>query len=383
MLLFIFGAQIEIDVTFRIPLHLSYLSCIIECSYIHVSMKTYSEDIMTLTMKEIARLADVSQPTVSRVINNNPNVNPEIAAKVRSVIEQYGFVPNKSAQTLKRSDSHLIGISVVNISNPYFMELIEALEKECREHGYSIILQNSQHDALLEQENMANFVARQADGILLVPTDECDLAKFRSIPVPIIIITLIKDLFDSVAISHQKGGALVAEHFIKQGHYRFAFIGPQNDEKFQGFQEGLYANGYNFDRDNMIELAGNHNSQYQVRQCIANYLDSHPVLNFTSVFCYNDLTAVEFIKQLEERGLSSSQFAIAGFDDTILAKTLAMTSVHQPITDMAKQAFQLLVQKINQNEPHTEPSRILLLDPQLVVRASTLNKPSEISLGVN
>ena len=107
-------------------------------------------------MKEIARLANVSQATVSRVINGNPDVNPELAERVWRVIEEVGYIPNQTAQTLKSNQSKLIGVSVSERYNPYFVELVDHLEDKARKLD-NIILHNSKHNPILEWENIQNF----------------------------------------------------------------------------------------------------------------------------------------------------------------------------------------------------------------------------------
>lgn len=323
---------------------------------------------MTLTMKDIAKLANVSQPTVSRVINGNPNVNKEAAERVLKVIEESGYKPNRSAQTLKNNCSYLTGLNVVDIINPYFMELIDALESKGRENGYNIILHNCRHDdPQTEWDNIQNFIARQADGIFMVPTTELDVNRLARLRIPIVMVTQIREGFDSIAISHLKGGALVAEHFIEKGHHRFLFIGPTTDEKLLGFKEVLYNNGFSFSDGEIIDI--DDVSPFLLRQGIQSYFEQHPDPEFTAVFCYNDVTACEFIKVIEDAGKRASEFAIASFDDTILARALSITSVHQPIKEMAGLAFQMLLRRIN--EGMDLPPQHAILDPMLMIRKST------------
>ena len=124
-----------------------------------------------MTMKEIAKKAKVSQPTVSRVLNGHKGVSEDIVNSVMKVIEEVGYVPNKAAQTLKRSSTNIIGICIREIYNPYFVEIIDSLEHEARKNGYNILLHNSKFNPVTEWENIQNFVSRQVDGSR--PAREC------------------------------------------------------------------------------------------------------------------------------------------------------------------------------------------------------------------
>lgn len=252
------------------------------------------------------------------------------------------------------------------------MDLIEALESEGRNDGYNIILHNSQNDSTREIDNIQNFLARQVDGILLMPTSDIDLTILKKIHVPIVMITQFKEKFDSIAISHKKGGSMVADHFIQNGHHNFAYIGPKSDDKLYGFKESIYNNGFNFEEDHLIELTNATNSSYVIREEIQTYLNSHPHPNFSAVFCVNDVTAFEFTKLLEERGLNKSDFSIVGFDDTILAKSLSITSIQQPIKEMARIGFQTLLERIEGTLDG--PAQMIELEPLLMIRKSSIQK---------
>ncbi len=325
---------------------------------------------MRITMKQIAEMAHVSQPTVSRVINGNKNVNKEVAKRVLKVIDEVGYQPNKAAQTLKRNSSFLTGVSVINITNPYFMELVEALELEARQNGYNIILHNCNHNPVTEWENIQNFIARQVDAFIIVPISDNNLNKIKQLKIPTVVITLIKDSFDSVAISHRRGGQLAAEHFIKNGHTRFGYIGLKDDNKFEGFKGALYDNGITFNMDNFISLDSSPNNNYLIHKDIHKYLDKHKDISFTAVFTINDIAALEFIKVMNtiEKKVPED-IAVVGFDDTILAKSFSISSIRQPIKEMAKCAFKILLDRIRNNT--IDEAVKIELEPDLIIRNSS------------
>lgn len=250
-----------------------------------------------LTMKEIARRAKVSQPTVSRVINGHKGVSAEIVNAVMRVIEEAGYVPNKAAQTLKRSSAHIIGISVKEIYNPYFVEIIDSLELEARKHGYSVLFHNSKFNPVTEWENIQNFVSRQVDGMIIVPTGDFNLERISKLDIPAVVITQSPAMLDSVAVNHIQAGKLAGESFVHAGHKTFGYIGEeQSGEKFYGFETVLQENGFAFDSRHFIQVHDTSSNSFMIRRDIEQYLDQAGRPEFTCLFAGNDVMALEFIR---------------------------------------------------------------------------------------
>lgn len=323
-----------------------------------------------ITMKEIARLAKVSQATVSRVINGNPDVNEELAARVLKVIEEVGYVPNQTAQTLKRNQSKLIGVSVSEMYNPYFVELVDHLEDKARKLGYNIILHNSKHNPILEWENIQNFMTRQIDGCVIVPAGNHNLERLGKLPIPVVSITQTVEQLDSVAIDHFKAGKLAASSFIRAGHTSFAYIGKADDEKFLGFASGLYEHHLPVSAARVLELEQTSDDHFLVRQRIEKHFRTFDEFPFTCVFTENDIIALECIKLVEERGLKVPEdISVIGFDDTLLSKIMGISSIHQPIEEMVGTTLELL---INRMEGKLSPDIVSIqLEPTLITRRSS------------
>lgn len=323
-----------------------------------------------ITMKEIAKLANVSQATVSRVINGNPDVNEEMAERVLKVIEEVGYMPNQTAQTLKRNQSRLIGVSVSEMYNPYFVELVDHLEDKARKFGYNIILHNSKHNPLLEWENVQNFLSRQIDGCVIVPTGSHNLERLGKLTIPVVSITQTVSSLDSVAIDHMKAGKLAAASFIRSGHTSFAYIGKSDDEKYLGFVSMLYEHQLDFSDVRVFELDQTSNDHFLVRQGIEKHFRQFETLPFTCVFTENDIIALEFIKLVEERGLRVPEdISVIGFDDTLLSKIMGISSIHQPIEEMVTTTLELLHNRIE--DKLSEDIISIQLEPTLITRRSS------------
>ena len=145
-----------------------------------------------ITMTEIARLTGVSQPTVSRVLNGNTAVNPEIRERVLACAREHDFQPNVMAQSLVGSKTRLIGVIVTDISNSFFAELVKYIGEEARKDGYSLILFNSDYDLEKERECLDVVRRYRVDGLIMVPVDE-NGAEWRGmvsrLDIPTVVIT--------------------------------------------------------------------------------------------------------------------------------------------------------------------------------------------------
>ncbi|CAM4446698.1 LacI family transcriptional regulator [Paenibacillus endophyticus] len=324
-----------------------------------------------MTMKEIAKRARVSQPTVSRVINGHKGVNEKIVSAVMKVIEEAGYVPNKAAQALKRSSTNIIGICVKEINNPYYVEIINSLELESRKNGYNILLHNSNFNPVTEWENIQNFLSRQVDGIIIVPTSDFNLDRISKLDTPAVVITQNYKYIDSVGLNHLQAGKLAGEKFIHSGHKRYGYIGAEQDgEKFYGFVNVLQENGFSFNPEHFIQVHETSNSTFMVRRDIEKYLDQVQKLDFTCVFAENDIMALEFMRTAQERQISiPEEVSIIGFDDTYVAKIMEISSIHQPIEEMVKTTFEILMSRINQKISSSLVN--MLMEPTLIERKSS------------
>lgn len=323
------------------------------------------------TMKEIAKRAKVSQPTVSRVLNGHKGVSQEIVNTVMKVIEEVGYVPNKAAQTLKKSSTKIIGICVKEIYNPYFVEILDSLELEAKKNGYSILFHHSKFNPVTEWENIQNFVSRQVDGIILVPTSDFNLERISKLGIPTVVITQSQSLFDSVALNHLQAGTMAGEYFVHSGHKTFGYIGPALDgEKFMGFENVLLENGFSFDAANFVQVLESSHRSFMIRRDIEKYLDQTDKLGFTCLFASDDVTAIEFMRAAQERQIRIPEdVCIIGFDDTYLSKIMEISSIHQPIGDMVKTTFEVLMQRIHQESSSSLVH--ILLEPTLIERKSS------------
>jgi len=299
-----------------------------------------------ITMTELAKLAGVSQPTVSRVLNGNTSVNPEVAKKVMACAKKYNYQPNMIARSLNGSKTCLLAVIVPNIANPFFADIIQRIENEAGKSGYSILIFNSDYNQEKERKYLALLQQYRVDGLLLAPvhTDEESIRPFRKLTIPWMIITNRVENVDSVYISHEKAGKMVAGHMISIGVEKYVFIGKKSDKKFIGFEKGLTDGNVNTrealtvfwekDREKMLEL-------------MVEYLKEIP--ERAGIFTTNDMDALVVMNALMGAGIAIPQkAALVGFDNTFISKQVlpGITSVNQPIDEMCTFAVNNLLKQI-------------------------------------
>lgn len=329
------------------------------------------------TMEEIAKKAGVSQATVSKVINGYPSVRPETRQKVMKWVRKLDYQPNLTAQSLVKKQSYLLGVIVPEISNPYFSEVLEVVEREARLDGYNIIFCDSGGNSRKEKESVSILRRRQIDGLLISPVDQ-DASHLTSLihsRIPVVMIARDVAQFDSVCISLKHGGALAAEHLIKLGHTNIAAIDQKGSEKFQGFHETLKKYGILFHPENLIELESGWEqlSSHEIHEKFTRYIEKKERLDVTALFAHNDLAAFVVSRILQEHGYSiPHDIAVVGFDNTFLASEArpTLTSIAQPIAEIGRLAIETLLKRISKHTENEEMIKIIL-EPSLVVRDST------------
>jgi len=333
------------------------------------------------TMEEIAEKAGVSQATVSRVINGHSGVSESKRKLVMEWARKLDYQPNRTAQSLKNQKSNLIGLIVSDISNPYFAEIVHAVEKEAAQNGYNIILCNTENNIQKEKESINTLRSRQVEGLLIVPANKsaAHLKSLQKRDLPVIVITQISKMFNSVAVDHAKGGELVAKHLADLGHTEIGYIGPEHyagykEDKLEGFKKGLRESNLPFNPDYFIKIEGGlpELSSQSAFKKVNQFLENPKNRVATAYFAYNDLAAFEAIKSFEDHGYKvPDDIAIAGFDNTSLSQINRpeLTTIAQPIKTIGHIALDILFKKINGQE---EDYGDMILEPKLIVRDSTL-----------
>ncbi len=329
-----------------------------------------------LTLRDLARHADVSPATVSLVLRKSPLVAEKTRARVLESMRTLGYVYNRGAASLRTQRTHTVGVATNELVNPYFAELTAAIESALSRIGYSVFLSNSAEGPGHQDQFIDTMREYNADGLIICPAAGTTAASMqRTIDYRMPCVQISRHV-DGVALDfsgndHRRGTYLATEHLIALGHTRIAMVGclegvSTGEERRQGFLDALAAHGLPVEPDLMIACkATRENGAEAIRALLAS--GTPP----TAAACYNDVIAFGVMLGLRQIGLEPGvDFAVTGCDDIPEAAlwSPALTSVSIDTATMGENAAQLLLHRIADFDA---PPRRLILEPKLVVRASS------------
>jgi LacI family transcriptional regulator len=329
------------------------------------------------TINDIARLANVSKKTVSRVINESPFVREETRTRIAEIIKTTGFTPDPQARGLAFRRSYLIGLVYDNPNAPYVINVQEGALAALRRVGYELVVHPCDRSSPEFLNDIRQLVSRQKlDGmVILPPVSEnpllAELLRDLHCPYIRILSAALDDPSNLVQSMDRQSAAEVAEHLAKLGHTRIAMIiGPptyrSSQERLEGFSNALAERGLALAPEYLAE------GQYTFESgaaCAEMLLSRTP--RPTAIFAGNDETAAGVYRTAYLRGLRiPHDLTIIGFDDSPLASRLcpSLTTMHQPIRDMGRMAAEKLIAKISRTSPASVATTVF---PHLVVRESS------------
>lgn len=328
-----------------------------------------------VTISDVADLAGVSYQTVSRVINNNPNVSSETRLRVQKIIDDTGYKPSHIARSLVRAWTATIGLVVPDISNPFFSAVAWGADQVASENGYSILLCNTGEDAAREMDVLSLLQERYVDGVIICGSRQDD-AQLREALAPFSAAVLVNRRLagaeiPAVLVDDALGGAMITQHLLQLGHRAIGFVaGPAASYSGQQRLIGYHA---------ALREAGIAARPSWVRQCLPTtqageeaaqwLLTSFPELS--ALFCYNDLVALGALRACAVAGQQvPKDVAVTGFDDIMLAGVISpsLTTCRVPQAEIGSRAVAMLLDCI---EDKVETCDEIVIKPELVVRAST------------
>ena len=325
---------------------------------------------------EVAARAGVSPGTVSNTLNHPERVSPATRDLVLAAVQELGFVPNQHARVLTGATSNLLGLVVVDLMSPFFMEIAHAVERTAAAAGYIMILSNSENDHDREETVMRTLAAQRVVGSLLTPAGGGTPPAEAAHGVPLVLIDhTTQDHPCSVSVDHVAGGRMAAEHLIALGHTRLGFVaGRPNLRQFtqreQGIREVMAEAGLDPTTLRVLrsEGIGQPSGQASGQQLLRN--GDLP----TGICCGNDMLAFGVYRALTQGGIKvPDDIALVGYDDVDFAANwiVPLTSISQPTALMGEQAARLLID--HATNPEHEHERIVL-QPRLIVRRSSTEK---------
>ena len=329
------------------------------------------------TIRDVAELAGVSIATISRVLNNKGKVSQETADRVRALVKELDYVYVKQPLKLRRTEvkaQGLFAIILPTLSNPYFSELLDIVEQEVQYLGRSLLVYNSRGEIKRELSLLNICKQQKIDGLFIVPSSGKPehIALLNQQPFPVVSLTQLHPELTSVAVDHAEGGAQVAEHLTSMGHTQIGYLGPADEaeQKFTGFRNKLSDLRIPLPAERIIDTPDVSAPELSAR--FSTYLDQHAVLPFSAIFVFNDVSAQLVIEVLQSRGYRVPEdVLVVGFDNTLIAQVMNISSVAQPIKEIGRLGFQEMMRLIGHNELGNDTHH-LILSPRLVLRNSSV-----------
>ncbi|MGF1785777.1 substrate-binding domain-containing protein [Photobacterium swingsii] len=326
------------------------------------------------TIKDVAKEAEVSIATVSRVINKSPKASKASVESVTKAMAKLGYRPNAAAKALVSQSTNTVGVLVGDVSDPFFGTLIKAVDTVAHQDNKHILIGNGYHDADKERRALDLLINSRCDALVIHAkglSDQELIAYANEVKSMVIINRHIPELADRcISLDNYKGAYLATEFLIRQGHSQIACLASNHqiedaDERVKGYLAALADNGITL-APSYIEHGEPNSDGGEI--AMTNLLSKS--LKITGVVAYNDYMAAGALSVLDENGIAvPRQISMMGFDDGLIAKYVQprLTTVRYPIQMMAEKAAQLALSlaKKEAKEPET-----IIFSPTLVRRDS-------------
>jgi DNA-binding LacI/PurR family transcriptional regulator len=334
---------------------------------------------MTATIADVAREAGVSTATVSRVLSGVGRARPETRARVLNAARNLEYRPSLVARSLKQRATRTIGLIVTDIENPYFPQLVRAVEDAANAEGYAILLCNADENPEREASYLDVLVERRVDGMIVAASTIGTRQRewLANPPVPVVLVNTRSPQADlpSVASDNRAGGRMAARHLLGLGHRRIGYLMPpprnlDAPNRVAGVRDELR-------RVPAATLTVGHGAATVAggETAMRELLAAKPWP--TAVIAYNDLMAIGAMRAIRRVGLRvPGDVSLVGFDDVAFAAYAepALTTVRQETAEMGRWAVATLTERLGERRP--APAAHVVLPVRLEVRASTGPPPA-------
>ena len=334
---------------------------------------------MGITIKDIARKANVAVSTVSRALNNKTDINPKTREKILKIMDECGYNPNSVARGLVMQKLFTLGLIIPDISNPFFAEIAVGIEKKAKELGYSVIFCNTNNEYRTEIESVRLMKGKMVDGLIVSLSEDCknEIEVLNRINIPVVQIDRKIPGVNSpgIYINNKTSAYNATKYLIELGHRKIAhFTGNLKTQtgidRLEGFR--LAAREANIaDNDIYIE-EGKYNidsGKESMRKLIR--CNNLP----TALFAASDLQAVGALYVANKSGIDvPDELAIVGHDDIDLSYLVHpnITTFEQPKKEIGQLAVEMILEEINnKNQDRKRVCEDIILDTKLVIREST------------
>ena len=331
-----------------------------------------------ITIKDIARIANVSHTTVSRALNNKSRIKNETKDKILAIASELNYQPNFIARSLVMKKTKTLGLVITNIANPFYTELAQGIEATVRGLGYNIIFCSTHSDLSTEKHYIDMLRSKGVDGIIFSSAhmDDPNILFLAEEAFPIVLVNrrtyhpIVREKVDYVGIDNILGGFLAVEHLIRLGHQRIGIIGGSSEssvgfERLEGGKRALSTYGLEAMGDYFLEGDFLKGSGYRGGKEFLKMAEPP-----TAIFATNDYMALGTYQAIVEEGQKVPEnIALIGFNDIEFTaiKGVELTTIGQKKYEMGALAVKILVEKIEGGE--SKPStKEIFLKPELIIR---------------
>ncbi len=330
---------------------------------------------MSVTLKDVAKRAGVSAATASRVVGNYGYVSEETRQRVLAAVQELNYRPNVVARSMVTKSTRTIGMVVTDITNPFFAQLARGVEKVSWEHGYTLILANTDEDIHHEQAIVQVLQDKQVDGLVVVPASSTESSHLLAVVdqnIPLVLADRLVNgcSVDVVMVNNEEGAYEAVCHLASLGHKRIGMILDNldistNQERLEGYRKAIRDSGLEVDDHLVRSCQFTHQSAYAIASELVRQ-NNPPDALFTA----NNFMTIGAIHAIQEAGLRIPEdIALVGFDDLDWNSLYPpqLTVVAQPVREMGRIAAQRLLARIAEE---SGPPQQIRLNTEFIIRQS-------------
>lgn len=331
------------------------------------------------SIRDVASLAGVALSSVSRVLNDHPDVSDDMRRRVMAAVDKLDYQRDLVASGLRRGSTRTVGLVVTDVANPLFAEIARGAGSVFADAGYSLVLTNSDGAVERDEESVQLLSQRRVDGLVLSVSDDTSPAfanTLRNLSTPVVLLDRQMSTLpeaSGILSDHRDGMRRAVAHLQDAGHHRIVLlVGPDdirpNRERRAGFEEAMAAAGLPLAG---AVMTGPALSADAGRRATERVLDGDPTQRPTAIIAGGNLVLIGVLQALHAAGLVAGQdIALVSCDDVPLARLHqpAISVISRDTIEMGRQAAQLLLERIEDDSP---PGRVITLPTSLEVRASS------------
>lgn len=331
------------------------------------------------TIQDIAAAAGVSKSTVSLVLQQSPKIRAETAEKVREAARALGYVYNRGAATLRGRRSTTIGMVINDLTNPFFVELLVAIERVLAQSGYTTLMAHTAESVEMQTRVLQSMREQNVAGLVMSPalgTPDSLPAEIRSWGIPLVLVMrpMGTDV-DTIGVDNFVGFQLATEHLIERGHTRIAFAGNRAGytvatQRRQGYLQAMAKHGLSVDPQWIIDVELTPEGGRQAVRAIFD-LAFPP----TAVVCYNDQVAFGVLRELDRMGKRAGKaLAVVGCDNVVASEHTnpPLTTLSAGADTLGTIASETLLSRLEASADDGKPIVQYFATPKLIVRESSI-----------